>query len=284
MARIITNDGGTMTIRDLQLFDVNCFYGRAKSPAAKQIERIEGLLAEMDFYGIREALVYHISAKEEFFAVGNEMLANELDDIGRVHPVCTAVPHHTGEIDPPEVFFKKMKSQGFCACRLFPRYHGFLLNKITCGEMLSTLEKYRMPLILDHFEGVTWEGIDKTSIAEIQKSLGGVTWDTIDQLLSDFPHLPFIVTNVMNGYGQERYSYPLLKFYKNLYLETSTLQVAGSLENICKVFGAERLIFGSGLPLINPGGPITQLFHADITWEEKKLIAGDNLRDILGQC
>jgi len=273
-----------MIIRDLELFDANCFYGRAKSPGAKQIKKIEDLYTEMEFYGIKEALVYHISAKEEHFAVGNETLANELNDTRRLHLVCTAIPHHTGEIDSPDAFFKEMKSQGFCACRLFPRYHGFFLNKTVCGEMLNTLERYRMPLIIDHFEGVTWESIDKTSIAEIQRSLEGVTWDRIEQVLLAFPNLPLIVTNVMNGYGQERYFYPLLKFHKNLYLETSTLQVAGSLENICRVFGAERLIFGSGLPLINPGGPITQLFHADITWEEKKLIAGNNLRNILGQC
>ena len=46
-------------------------------------------------------------------------------------------------------------------------------------------------------------------------------------------------------------------------------------------FGAERLLFGSFLPVSDPLVPIGMVLDADLSEEEKRLIAGDNLRRLL---
>jgi len=47
-------------------------------------------------------------------------------------------------------------------------------------------------------------------------------------------------------------------------------------------FGPERLVFGTGLPEFDGGGPVSQVMYSRLPREQKALIAGGNLRRMLG--
>jgi hypothetical protein len=51
---------------------------------------------------------------------------------------------------------------------------------------------------------------------------------------------------------------------------------------ITERWGAERLLFGSNWPLLNHGQTLAMLTCAEVTDEQKLLIAGGNLRRLLG--
>ncbi len=53
------------------------------------------------------------------------------------------------------------------------------------------------------------------------------------------------------------------------------------IEEICRRFGARRLLFGTGLPFTEAGPSIAQITYAEISDADKRSIAGDNLRKLL---
>jgi predicted TIM-barrel fold metal-dependent hydrolase len=76
--------------------------------------------------------------------------------------------------------------------------------------------------------------------------------------------------------------YPLLAKLPNLYIETAGLNVHHGIEDVCRRFGAERLLFGSGYPIRSMGGALLQTRSADIDESEREMIASGNLRRLLG--
>ena len=57
----------------------------------------------------------------------------------------------------------------------------------------------------------------------------------------------------------------------------------GTMQHAVAEFGAGRLIYGSFLPVADPWVPIGMVLDAAISEADKKLIAGDNLRRLLGE-
>jgi predicted TIM-barrel fold metal-dependent hydrolase len=100
------------------------------------------------------------------------------------------------------------------------------------------------------------------------------------RICKTFSDLPVIL--VREGIGSTRYLYPMLERLPNLFLEVSYYQASGGLSSVARRFGAGRLLFGTGLPEYSAGPAVAMLYHADLSAEEKKLVAGDNLRHLLG--
>lgn len=241
----------------LSFFDCNAQIGRYSVKHPEAFTTSEKLVEEMEYSGISEALVYHALAKEYAPSVGNELLMNEIH--GKpLHPCWVVMPHHTGEMPPPDSLLAEMKRFGVRALRVFPVQHQFSLSDWCSGELLDMAEANRVPVFLD-FDQINWEGVA--------------------QVMRDHPKLNLVL--LRTSYRVDRYLYPLLERYENLRIECATYQVAGGIEAICRRFGAERLIFGTGLPIFEAGPCVAQITYADISGAEKRLIAGDNLREML---
>ena len=74
----------------------------------------------MEEYRIEKALVLHSIAREHDPAVGNARLLEEIKGHDQLIPVWAVMPHHTGEMDAPDVLTEKMLSSGVKAAALFP--------------------------------------------------------------------------------------------------------------------------------------------------------------------
>ena len=98
-------------------------------------------------------------------------------------------------------------------------------------------------------------------------------------MCTSFPSLPVVLVKV--NIGNFKRMEALMKKHKNLYFETSYFSRYCGIEHICKTAKAERVIFGSGFPAIEPGCAVTALELAEIDTKEKELIAGKNLSQIL---
>jgi predicted TIM-barrel fold metal-dependent hydrolase len=241
----------------MRFFDCNAQIGRYGVKHPEAFTTADELLREMEYCGIAEALVYHSMAKEYAPAVGNEMLLDEI--AGKPLRPCWAVmPHHTGEMAPPGELLAQMKAKGVRALRAFPAAQNFRLSDWCAGELLDMIAANRIPLFLD---------MDQTS------------WEDLAGILKSRPSLNLIL--LRTSYRIDRYIYPLFEKYEGLRIEAATYQVNYGVEEICRRFGAGRLLFGSGLPFTEAGPSIAQITYAEISDEEKALVAGENLRDLL---
>jgi predicted TIM-barrel fold metal-dependent hydrolase len=56
---------------------------------------------------------------------------------------------------------------------------------------------------------------------------------------------------------------------------------AGAIENFVQNFGASRLLFGTNMPRYTGTAAVALLTYADISYDDKNAIAGDNLKNLL---
>jgi predicted TIM-barrel fold metal-dependent hydrolase len=68
----------------------------------------------------------------------------------------------------------------------------------------------------------------------------------------------------------------------NVHIETSNLVGQGYIESVVREFGAQRLLYGSFLPVNDPFAAAGMLVDADIAESDKLLIASGNIRRLMG--
>jgi predicted TIM-barrel fold metal-dependent hydrolase len=245
----------------MDFFDCNCMVGRWGQPLPGQFHSAADLERELGRCGIARALVFHALAKELDPATGNSALARELSGRERLSPCWILMPHHTGEMPAPAQLCDRMAQQGVKAARLFPQAHSYSLGEWCCGELLSALEQRGIPVFLDH---------DQTN------------WSEVDALCAAHPGLPLTLLRV--NYRAHRSLYPLFERHPNLHVEIGLFVAHNGIVDCARRYGARRLLFGSALPHFTPGGPIANIMYADVSDADKALIAGGNLRRLLGDA
>ena len=244
----------------LGFFDSNCSVGRRDAPPRCSMRTVNELKNSMDVCNITRVLAYDVAGLEFHPTVGNQEICALARREERIYPMWLAMPNYTGEFMDPEELLNEMEKNGVRAVKLFPKYNSntFSLSEWNSGELLSALEGVGVPVFID---------LDQTD------------WDTIYSICKRYPGLNVVVTDVYYRYA--RYFYPLLKRLDNLYIETSRLKFYLSIEDICHKIGAEKLIFGTGMGIFDPGPAAAMILYAEISDTEKEMIASKNLERLL---
>ncbi|MGQ9732742.1 MAG: amidohydrolase family protein [Candidatus Zipacnadales bacterium] len=233
-------------------------------PHLKPATTVDDLLAEMQWCGIEKALVRHAAMENEPPQVGNHLLLKETRDHPELVPTWAILPPATGELGTVEEFLEQLAHSNVRALWAFPSKHRYTLDKVCCGTLLRALVAYRIPLFIQRQE----------------TSRGLTGWELAGALLQDFPDLRLVVVG-HGSWGEDRYFRPLIEAYSGLYLDTSRYELDGGIEDFCRKYGPERLLFGSAFPATSPGGAMLTLAHADIRDEARELIAAGNLERLL---
>jgi hypothetical protein len=210
--------------------------------------------------GIQQALVSHTLARTYDPAQGNQILMDEIAGHDSLSPCWTLLPPSTGEMGSVAELMAAMSLGGVRAVRLYPGEHTYSLAEWQCGELLEALDERRYVLLLDLAES---------------------SWGEIERICRVYPNLSLIVTWV--GYRQLRPLFALLRSCGNLYCDLSNLSTYLAIEEILDRFGSERLIFGTGLPIADPGGPLARLSYTDAPPAALNAIAHGNLARLLGR-
>lgn len=248
----------------MQFFDCCASFGISMVPSLKRADKITDLLAEMDRWGVSDALVFHAAMQDDSPIVGNELLVRAIAEHPRLHGTWAILPPQTGELGTPEKFITQMKKYGIHALWTFPIKHRYLLTAATFGSLFELMIQKKIPLFLSADED----------------SLKFSNWMLIEHVLHEFPKLILIITGHGN-WGEDRYFRPLLEKYKHLYIDISRYELDGGIAALCRKYGHYRLLFGTLFPKYYMGGPVLTLLHADISEEEKVAIARDNLWRLL---
>lgn len=243
----------------LRWIDCNARIGTWSNPQPEQFADLEGLTAAWDRVGIDGGLAHHAWAWEWSPARGNETLLREIDGSARVRPCFVALPHATREIEPVLAFAQSVR-QARGAVRIFPAKHAWSTSDWCAGALFDALQTARVPLLVDVTEA---------------------NWDAIAGILAGHPRLPVIVLE--SYYRVDRMLYPLMERYPLLHIEANTYAPFMGVEALAANFGAQRLVFGTGLPGLEAGGPMALVAYADISPEDRAKIAGGNLLRLLGE-
>lgn len=249
---------GTAGGAPIRFLDCHCQIGSFEGMEEAHFTRVDELLAEMEYLGIAEALVTHRWASRWAPRRGNEKLDAVIATYPNLYPCYVALPPGTDESAPPREFAETVKAQ-HGAVRVCPSDHQWRLTDWCAGGLLEALEAQAVPVLV---------AISQTS------------WDDVAAVLERYRRLPVIVLDT--SYRINRTIYPLFARYANLHLETHSYQIPWGIEDVTRRFGAERLVFGTGLPESDGGGPISQVMYSALSDEQRALIAGGTMRRMLG--
>jgi len=241
----------------LDWFDCNARIGPCSAPRPEYVTDTAELLDVYDQIGIGRGLVYHSFAWEWHAPAGNERLLAEIAGEDRLSPCLVALPPARREMGPIEDFAARVRElRG--AVRIFPSKHNWRLSEWGSGALFDALNEAEVPVLLDFPE---------------------TNWDEVAWLLEAHPRMPLIL--IGTGYRVARYIYPLMERHENFHVEGNTYTPFRGVEDFVELFGARRLVFGTGLPDLDPGGPIANIAYAEIADEDKALMASGNLVRLL---
>lgn len=236
-------------VAEWNVMDGNVRVGRSGLYPQLALEK-DALLAEMDRFGIGSAVVTHSVAEEYDVSQGNAALRRDLHQ--RFVPAWAASP------EPEHLEFLAVHKPQ--AVRLFfgVSRNNFSSAPWCCGTLYDYLQENAVLMM--------------TSREDIE-------WNALAEVLEAFPRLNVLLLDI--GYRADRYLFPLLRKFANLYFDTSTYVAHRQLETFVERFGPDRAIYGSRLPLYTPGTALGVLASARIREEAKLAIAGGNLRRLL---
>jgi len=252
----------------LPFFDAGLWLGRPEGFPWAQEVTLEQLPEILGNYFITGGLISHWRGQTVSAQEGNRSLQVALENVGdagakiancKWKAVWTGLPLFPREADP--VPGRGAVPGWVRAVRLFPRSHHFPLEEWCVGSLCDWLLARRMPLFLWHTE---------------------VDWPSLFRLAQACPDLPIVVeTQTQKILYHTRPLLALMRACPNVSVELSNFAGQGFLEYAVQEFGAERLLFGSFLPVNDPWVPIGLILDAQISDEEKALIAGENLRRLV---
>jgi predicted TIM-barrel fold metal-dependent hydrolase len=143
---------------------------------------------------------------------------------------------------------------------MYPGQHGFPIRNSVTGPLFEALESARVVVLLP---------------------AGEVKLEVVEQVATDHPALPVVVSEV--GHSSARELYPVFTKCPNVRIELSGYMVHRGIEDIVGKFGDGRILFGTRYPLFNPGCAVANVMYASISDDAKKSIASGNAERLLAE-
>lgn len=199
------------------IFDANVSYGPVYRPSLTPCRTPDELRDALVWSRTDRALVIADVVRDGAPATMNHLAAREMKDFPELEPVWAALPFATGEMGTPEQFFASMGEYGVKALAAFPSVHKYLLDRLTCGDLLDGMVERKIPLILPLNES----------------SHGLSRWALVADVLRGTPGLRLIVTG-SGPWGDDRFFRPLLSKYEGLHLELSRYELDKGIPDLVK--------------------------------------------------
>lgn len=244
----------------MKFFDANILYG---IPSSKKIYApvpdCQTLLSKLKEFGIEKAIVHR---EEQFFnapAAANKLLADEIRHTDRLWGIWTILPEHCNEIVSPDKILSVMKENRIIGWQFFPAQNKYLFHWRVLRRWFELAETNNIPLFID-----------------LKFVPGRDLFDVLDK----YPGLTVILRNSC-VWPPDRIIRPYMSDFPNAYLELSYYLVPGGIEDLVANGFTERILFSTHFQTSHPGGPMLMLKHAEISEDEKALIASGNLEYIL---
>jgi predicted TIM-barrel fold metal-dependent hydrolase len=224
------------------------------------------IIEAMDRYGIEKALMSSTAAIVGDVKEGNDGVARMM----KAHPdriigYCVPNPFRA-----PLDELKRCIDLGFRGVKLHPYWSGCPLDNRMLLPVYEEAQRRRMPLLFHSGGSLTSPDFRFT------------TPEMIVRMAKKYPSVSFIVGHM----GLERWLdlVNAAPQAENVYLDiTMSIPDVERVEMAVEAVGAERVLFGSDLPLLNPAVPIGLVEECGLSVKEKDLILGGNMERVLAR-
>jgi uncharacterized protein len=228
-------------------------YGMDDNPAL--------LLRAMDAAGIDVACVFNIFYPDG--TTGNDLTARFVAQ----HPDRFVGFAYVSPLMPermvPELT-RAIEKLNFAAIKLYPPYTPWRLNESPWDPIYEFADAHGLAIIFH--TGSEWQNLPKF----------------INDVAPRFPNANFVLGHAGNTPVERAQAIAAIQAHANVYVETcSTFRTPGVIEQLVNEGGADRVLFGSDMPLMDPRSQLGKIITADIDDEAKKQILGLNAQRLL---
>lgn len=243
------------------VIDAHCHMGRWANFNVPRGDAA-GMVAAMDRLGIRSCIAAHHASIGPDFRYGNDEVLKAMNDFhGRIYGYATVNPNYSDEMTDE---IERCLSAGMVGIKLHPDMH-----KVAVDD-----ERY-LP---------AWEYANEHCLPILSHTgTGGMNPIRSFEKLAE-EYLDAIIILGHSGFGSEgaRQSIEAGRKYPNIYAEiTGSVVVYGTLERMVRELGADRVLFGTDLPFLDPRPQVGRVAFAKISDEDKRLVLGLNAQRIL---
>ena len=152
----------------------------------------------------------------------------------------------------------------FVGIKPYPPYQHFEFSDDVAKEWFEYANEHHLPALI-HADGLQFH-------------------DSAEPVIPKYPNVTFIIAHTGASYGIARRAIELAKKYPNVVLEiTYTTTARGMIEYLVSEVGADRVLYGSDLPMRDPTPQLAWVCYAKISEEDKKKILSGNIKRILAK-
>jgi hypothetical protein len=240
------------------IFDVCAYLGNFGYFWPVKVTTAEELICLMDKFGIDRAAICSLNSIFYDHMEGNEEIVKATKRYpSRFVGIATLYPHYRRSLVE---FEKCIDEYGMKGLELQPHYHHYELNDEIIDPFLKAAIKRKVPVFIPLCISMNF-------------NFPRIKMEDVYKLIDTYPEATCIVGKF--SYEIEKIS-RLMKKNDNVLAETSGLHLMHGIERLVREVGADRLLFGSGMPIQEVGPGLAKIQEAEIKEEEKRLILGEN--------
>jgi predicted TIM-barrel fold metal-dependent hydrolase len=169
-------------------------------------------------------------------------------------------------------------------CMINPRFGDLALEEfdrcVLKGGMIGLGEIYPVLPLWRADEASFYPVMEKVTKHRVTALIHADPLEAIYSLADRYPDAFIIMAHMGGGGGLQGITGPIYeaKRYDNLYLDTGSSHFESNMiEEAVRVVGADRVLFGTDWPLLEPNAQIQKIKSSKISEEDKRLILGENM-------
>jgi predicted TIM-barrel fold metal-dependent hydrolase len=130
-----------------------------------------------------------------------------------------------------------------------------------------------------------WEFANARGLYALIHRSSDLDFSEINNLAPLYPNIAFVAAHTGASFAVADQAIASMQAHPNVYAElTYTPVTAGVVEYLVRAVGAERILYGSDLPMRDPRQQLGWVVYAKISEAEKRLILGENALRIVAAC
>ena len=215
--------------------------------------------------GIDCMLVHSVATKPEQVKAINGFIAQTVQQdqehfvgFGAMHP----------ESKDLKGDFEFLTENGLCGVKLHPDIQGIKMDSDSTRRIYELCIQYNLPVLI-HTGDSRYDNSNPDRVAVI---------------LRDYPELKMIGAH-FGGWSLPFEAAEKLHSFKNLMVDSSSTMYNHTPDEVLaliRLFGVDRIFFGSDYPMWSPGEELQLFLQVNLTFEERKKILYDNAAKFLG--
>jgi len=224
------------------------------------------MIHAMDLVGIDVAIIApHICIGPCYLQGNRDAYAAAAEFPGRLRPFVTINPNYPRTEVEAEIAHWD-RHGGIIGFKFHPACH----SAPACHEhyypALEYAEAHSLPILSHNWTGGQVNGKE-----------------TLHGLAETFPRVTFIIGHALSGWSAIDTNCAIAKLYPNVMLDTTGSGLTfDAVPEVVRRVGAERVIFGTDNPFIDPRPGLGRLLMARLTDDQKRLILGGNAKRVFG--